>query len=341
MKSIAKAGIRVISIFAVAVVSISTPVSASVSSAPSKLFKNCSDLKKTYPSGVALNRISIGNMIIEIRPKVYRANIRLDIDKDGIACENEAQQRQLTSTTTSTAPSTPAAPSGLAFTIKTPFDDTGTISWLDNSNNEEFFYISNIDPTKLGTTPLSALFSKQASNSTSAGVRKFVSGVTYCYWVMASNSYGNSAWAGPVCSNPALTSVTTTVPVTTVPKSSCPIGQIRIVPDKLWDGYQFFFNVYNETSASVVIDYVRVKFFGSTSGTSVTSSVWSQESVFELRSGWTDYRKAYSNLYFSPNGILYDASYRWYRTQYDVYQGNRLCSPPQVVIDQTVLASSK
>jgi hypothetical protein len=136
---------------------------------------------------------------------------------------------------------------------------------------------------------------------------------------------------------------TTTVyvaPSTTVARSSCPTGQIRIVPDKLYDGYLFFFNVYNETSASVLIDFARVKFFGSSYGTSITSAIWSQDSVYELRTGWRDYRRAMSNV-ISPNGVLYDASYRWYRTQYDVYQGNRLCSPPQVVIDQTVLASSK
>ena len=210
MKSRVKVRTHVVSLFIVALVFVTTPVSASASTSPSRLFKNCSDLKKTYPSGVALNRISIGNMIVDIRPLVYKANIRLDIDKDGIACENEAQQRVLTSTTTSTAPSAPTAPSGLAFTIKTPFDDTGTISWLDNSNNEEYFYVSNIDPTKLGATPLSSLFGKRVSNSTSLSVWKFVSGVTYCYWVMASNSFGNSAWAGPVCSNPALTTTATT-----------------------------------------------------------------------------------------------------------------------------------
>ncbi len=129
-------------------------------------------------------------------------------------------------------------------------------------------------------------------------------------------------------------------PTTTVARSSCPTGQIRIVPDKLYDGYLFFFNVYNETSASVLIDFARVKFFGSSYGTSITSAIWSQDSVYELRTGWRDYRRAMSNV-ISPNGVLYDASYRWYRTQYDIYQGNRLCSPPQVVIDQTVLASSK
>ena len=120
-------------------------------------------------------------------------------------------------TTTSIMSVSPAAPTGLTFAIKTPFDDTGTISWVDNSNNEEFFYISNIDPATLGATPLASLFGKKASNSTSAGVYKFVSGVTYCYWVMSSNSFGNSAWAGPVCSNPALTSTATTanVPPTT------------------------------------------------------------------------------------------------------------------------------
>jgi hypothetical protein len=243
-------------------------------------------------------------------------------------------------TTTSTVSVAPAAPTGLTFAIKTPFDDTGTISWLDNSNNEEFFYISNIDPATLGATPLTSLFGTRASNSTSAGVSKFVNGVTYCYWVMASNRFGNSAWAGPVCSNPALTIMTTTVPVTTVPKSSCPTGQIRIVPTQLYDGYLFYFNVYNETSASVLIDYVRVKFFGSSYGTSINTAIWSQDSVYQLRSGWTDLRRAMSNV-ISPNGFVYDAAYKWYYNQNDVYQGNKTCSPPTVVLDQSVLASTK
>jgi len=225
VKSTAKVGTRMISLFVVALISVSTSVSASTSTTPSKSFKNCRDLKKFYPSGVALNKISIGSMIIKVRPRVYKANIRLDIDKDGIACENEAQQRVLSSTTTSTAPSAPAAPSGLAFTIKTPFDDTGTISWLDNSNNEDYFYISNIDPAKLGATPLSSLFGQRMSNSTSASVWKFVSGVTYCYWVMASNSFGNSAWAGPVCSNPALTTTSTSLYVPPTTQSVPPTTQ--------------------------------------------------------------------------------------------------------------------
>jgi hypothetical protein len=210
MKSVAKFRAWAILLLVVGLISVASSASASTSATPSRSFKSCVDLKKTYPSGVALNRISIGKMIIDIRPQVYKANKQLDIDKDGIACENEAQQQVLSSTTTSTTPTAPAAPTGLAFTVKTPFDDTGTISWLDNSNNEEYFYISNIDPAKLGATPLTSLFGKKASNSTSAGVWKFVSGVTYCYWVMASNSFGNSAWVGPVCSNPALTSTTTT-----------------------------------------------------------------------------------------------------------------------------------
>ena len=197
----------------ISLISISTTAHA----APSKSFRSCAELKKSYPNGVALNRVAIGAMVVDVRPVVYRANKRLDIDRDGIACEDEGQQRLSSTTTSSIASAAPAAPTGLSFSVKTPFDDTGTISWLDNSNNEENFYISNVDPAKLGATPLSALFGKQASNSTSAGVWKFVNGVTYCYWVMASNSFGNSAWAGPVCSNPALTTTSTSmyVPPTT------------------------------------------------------------------------------------------------------------------------------
>ncbi len=138
----------------------------------------------------------------------------------------------------------------------------------------------------------------------------------------------------------APTTTVTVAPTTTVVKSSCPTGQVRIVPDKLYDGFLFFFNVYNETSASVSIDYVRVKFFGSSYGTSIDGSYWQQTISTEIRPGWTDYRRAQSSV-ISPSGFLYDAAYRWYRTQYDVYQGNRLCSPPLVVLDQSVLASSK
>lgn len=120
-----------------------------------------------------------------------------------------------TTTTTvapaTTIPSVPLAPSGLVVSIKTPFDGTGTIRWTDNSNNEDNFYISNIDPSKLGSTSLSSIWFKGTANISLVDVTGYQNGFSYCYWVMASNSVGNSAWTGPVCTLAGTATTTTTV----------------------------------------------------------------------------------------------------------------------------------
>ena len=121
---------------------------------------------------------------------------------------------QVNTTTTTAAPTTttiltsaPLAPSGLALTIKS--DLSGTLSWNDNSNNEESFYVSTIDPAKLGSTPLTSLWGKTISASTSfTGLQK---GRKYCFWVMASNIVGNSAWTGPACDWAGMSNRTTPV----------------------------------------------------------------------------------------------------------------------------------
>lgn len=112
-----------------------------------------------------------------------------------------------TTTTTTILTSAPLAPSGLALTIKS--DLSGTLSWNDNSNNEESFYVSTIDPAKLGSTPLTSLWGKTISASTSfTGLQK---GRKYCFWVMASNIVGNSAWTGPACDWAGMSNRTTPV----------------------------------------------------------------------------------------------------------------------------------
>jgi hypothetical protein len=56
-----------------------------------KVFKNCTELNKVYPGGVALpGAINAGGMT-KLTPKfdkrLYEANKKSDRDKDGIACE--------------------------------------------------------------------------------------------------------------------------------------------------------------------------------------------------------------------------------------------------------------
>lgn len=116
-----------------------------------------------------------------------------------------------TTTTATTIPTAPAAPTGLTVTIKSPFDGTGTIGWTDNSNNEDNFFLSNIDPAKLGSTPLTSIWYKGIAGTTWVIANNFQNGLNYCYWVMASNSIGNSAWTGPACTLVGTATTTTTV----------------------------------------------------------------------------------------------------------------------------------
>ena len=68
-------------------------ISASIipSQATAKIFKNCTELNKVYPGGVALpGAVNTGGMT-KLAPKfdkkLYEANKKSDRDKDGIACE--------------------------------------------------------------------------------------------------------------------------------------------------------------------------------------------------------------------------------------------------------------
>jgi len=54
---------------------------------PSKKFKNCTELRKVYPSGVAKSAKAAGQTGAAINAKVYAENAAIDRDKDGVACE--------------------------------------------------------------------------------------------------------------------------------------------------------------------------------------------------------------------------------------------------------------
>lgn len=59
--------------------------------AAAKVFKNCTELNKVYPGGVALPGAINSGGETKLEPKydkaLYTANKKSDRDKDGIACE--------------------------------------------------------------------------------------------------------------------------------------------------------------------------------------------------------------------------------------------------------------
>lgn len=63
----------------------------SSSQAAAKVFKNCTELNKVYPGGVALQGAVNSGGTTKKTPKynkaLYLANQKSDRDKDGIACE--------------------------------------------------------------------------------------------------------------------------------------------------------------------------------------------------------------------------------------------------------------
>ena len=64
------------------------------SHAAAKVFKNCTELNKAYPGGVALPGAINSGGVTKKEPKydkiLYIANKKLDRDKDGIACEKSS-----------------------------------------------------------------------------------------------------------------------------------------------------------------------------------------------------------------------------------------------------------
>ena len=61
--------------------------SRAIGQAPSKEFKNCTELRKVFPSGVAKSAKAAGATGAKVNVKVYLQNTKSDRDKDGIACE--------------------------------------------------------------------------------------------------------------------------------------------------------------------------------------------------------------------------------------------------------------
>jgi hypothetical protein len=66
-------------------------ITSTPAQAAAKVFKNCIELNKIYPGGVALpGAVNAGGMtklIPKFDKKLYEAKKKSDRDKDGIACE--------------------------------------------------------------------------------------------------------------------------------------------------------------------------------------------------------------------------------------------------------------
>lgn len=50
-------------------------------------FKNCTELRKAYPNGVALTAAAAARSGAKLSPAVYNANKGMDRDRDKVACE--------------------------------------------------------------------------------------------------------------------------------------------------------------------------------------------------------------------------------------------------------------
>ena len=79
---------RILSVLLVIVVAVAPSIQAN---AAAKKFKNCTELNKVYPGGVALPGAVNAGGATKKEPKydkaLYAANKSSDRDKDGIACE--------------------------------------------------------------------------------------------------------------------------------------------------------------------------------------------------------------------------------------------------------------
>ena len=62
-------------------------VSAAGTTPPPKKYKNCTELRKIYPKGVARDKKAAGSTGSTVDAKTYKLNAGSDRDRDGIACE--------------------------------------------------------------------------------------------------------------------------------------------------------------------------------------------------------------------------------------------------------------
>ncbi len=90
--------------------------------------------------------------------------------------------------------SNPSAQASASFTI-TPSTSQLTLTWQDNSNDEDNFAIER----KTGTSGTYTQIALVGANSTSYVDTTVTKGINYCYRVRAVNSAGASAYTNEAC----------------------------------------------------------------------------------------------------------------------------------------------
>lgn len=140
--------------------------------------------------------------------------------------------------TVTTIPSAPKTPTEFKLSITSPFDGTGKLTWADKTGNATNFYISSVEPLKLES--LDKAWYKSKDNKTSVGVKGFLRGGNYCYWILASNSIGNSAWSTSTCAMAGVETTTTfNVPITTPPIATGAANVTNSAKSGTWSGCYF------------------------------------------------------------------------------------------------------
>lgn len=103
--------------FLVTAILLSFQVQPSLALDYSRKFSTCTQMKKVYRFGVALNQQIAGRYPAKVSRLIYIANEGLDFDYDGIVCENNQLQQNLNP---SVSPSTTAASSPTTITTIVP-----------------------------------------------------------------------------------------------------------------------------------------------------------------------------------------------------------------------------
>lgn len=91
--------------------------------------------------------------------------------------------------------SNPSAQASANFTVVAPAAAKLTLSWQDNSNNEDDFAIER----KTGTNGAYSQIASVGANVTSYVDNSVTRGVNYCYRVQAANNAGASANGNEAC----------------------------------------------------------------------------------------------------------------------------------------------
>lgn len=100
--------------------------------AEAKVFKNCSDLKKTYKHGISLSKSAanrgVGPIFTpRVNPAIFRMNSRLDLDRDNIVCEVQRPKPMPAAVAPAPSPSATAAPTPIPTpTAQVPLPTEGT-----------------------------------------------------------------------------------------------------------------------------------------------------------------------------------------------------------------------